>query len=66
MNETIYIIFDDCPQDFADKNIIKIFVNKHRAEQYLNNAKRRRPFETQYYVIQRHSLSLELPRGGRK
>lgn len=52
----VYIVIDDCPQDFGEKSIQRVFDNPDRAKEYVSNRKRQYPYECQYYRIEAHTV----------
>jgi uncharacterized protein YaiI (UPF0178 family) len=52
----IWIVFDDCPQDFGEKEIRKVFSSRRLAEYYIANQKIKHPYENQYLVIKRFKV----------
>lgn len=62
---SIWIVFDDCPQEFGEKEIIRIFSSRQLAEYFVADKKIKKPYEHQYYVIQKHSVYSTVTMGGR-
>lgn len=48
----VYVVFDDCPAEFGDKEVIKVFLHRKDAYSFLGKEKRANPYEAQYYTVQ--------------
>ena len=52
----IWIVFDDCPPDFGEKEIIRVFSSRRLAEYFLANIRVKKQYETQYYKIEKYKV----------
>lgn len=48
---TIYIVINDGPEDFGEKNITKVFTTHKRAFNYINRKKKKDPYLYQYLIV---------------
>lgn len=49
----VWIVFDDCPRDFGDKEILKVYASKALADSYARNLKDQDPYRFQYLVVRK-------------
>lgn len=50
--QRVYLIVNDCPSDFGEKEIIAVFMHRTKAQAFLVQRKNKLPYECQYWTIQ--------------
>lgn len=53
----VWLVVDDCPQDFGKVEVIEVFASRQLAERYVAVAKTREmAYERQYWTIERRKV----------
>jgi len=47
----VYVIINDCPRDFGDIEMLRIYINRKDARKYVKTQKGAAPYENQYLKI---------------
>mgnify|MGYP001610296880 CR=1 FL=1 len=55
----IYIIWHDCPKDFGDKEIERVYMTREGARRYVKDLKGGDPYANQYLAILPMNVKIE-------
>lgn len=47
----VYVIVDDCPTEFGEKSLVRVYINREDARYFVRRKKTADAYKHQYYTI---------------